>query len=464
MKYLNTLFLFLIVQIINCHENHKQNTNTTNTILNVNTQNNNYKVVTYYTEWSIYDRNFSIKDIPGDKITHLNYAFSKPTIDGNLEVVDQFAFLQKTITSITNATNVTNIVNGNCNELMELKKKYRHLKTLISIGGWTLSQDMSSIMNNNITRNKFIDSCIQFMLNYGFDGLDFDWEYPGGGGLETNTVNEKDGENFAIFLRDLRSKLNKTEDGKWLITLAVSADPKKIEKLHPNNLHQFCDFINVMTYDFEGSWSTKTGHLANLYKPQNISESFSIHEAINTYYKHNVPSHKLIVGVPFYGRGFANTVLPVGSLFTGVGGGTWEAGVYDYKKLPIGKEFVDNSTVAAYSYDETQRLLISYDNPDTIKRKINYIKEEKLGGIMSWSIDSDILDDSNNRSLTNIIFNELLKNEKQKISANKIKFKNSTFINIRNENFEDNYKQNKTQSNKENNKNNKKEKKLKKTK
>jgi chitinase len=321
---------------------------------------------------------------------------------------------------------------------MLLKQKYRHLKTLISIGGWTLSHDFSTIMNNNITRNKFVDSCINFMLNYGFDGLDFDWEYPGGGGLETNIVNEKDGENFAIFLRDLRNKLNTIEDGKWLITLAVSADPKKINNLQPNNIHQYCDFINIMTYDFEGSWSTKTGHLANLYKNKNVTESFSVEEAVNTYLSFNVPSNKLVIGVPFYGRGFANTILPLGNSFSGVGNGTWEAGVYDYKKLPIGKEYIDNITVSAYSYDETQRLLISYDNPDTIKMKINYVKSKNLGGVMSWSIDSD-MPTTSNRSLSNIIFSELTKGTTLQMTANKINFKNSTFINIKNDNFTNPY-------------------------
>jgi len=388
-------------------------------------------IVTYYTEWSIYDRNYSISQIPGNKITHLNYAFAKPTPDGNLEIHDNFAFIEKG-RPITTTNNT--IVYGNCNELILLKKKYRHLKTLISIGGWTLSGDFSNIMNNNITRNKFINNCIKYMLNYGFDGLDFDWEYPGGEGLETNSVNEKDGENFEIFLRDLRQKLNKIEDGKWLITLAVASDPKKIEKLKPQNLYKYCDFLNIMTYDFEGSWSMKTGHLANLYK--NTSEGFSIDEAVNTYINYSVPSNKLVIGVPFYGRGFANTFLPFGNAFNGVGPGTWEPGVYDYNKLPIGKEYIDTINVAAYSYDETTRLLISYDNQETIKRKINYIKKKKLGGIMSWSIDSDSY--NNNKSLTNIIFKQLI-NKKYKIIPNKIKFKYSKFSNIQNKEYKDIY-------------------------
>lgn len=410
-------------------------------------------IVTYYTEWSIYYRNYSIKEIPGDKLTHLNYAFAKPTIEGNLEIVDRFAFLEKTdFTNSTNSTDFTNStnssnVNGNCEELIKLKKKYRHLKTLISIGGWTLSEHFSTIMNNNVTRNNFIDNCINFMLNYGFDGLDFDWEYPGGGGLETNTINEKDGENFQIFLKDLRTKLNKTEDGKWLITLAVAADPNKIEKLEPNNIHEYIDFMNIMTYDFEGSWSPKTGHLANLYKYKNESTNtdrninFSVHDAVKTYVlKYNVPRKKIVIGVPFYGRGFANTELPFGSLFSGVGQGTWEAGVYDYKDLPIGEEYIDNEVVSAYSYDRNQKLLISYDNKATIKRKINYIKLNKLGGIMSWSIDSD---NHLNKSecLTSFIFKQMI-TKNVRIDANKIKFNQSIYSNIQNNDYIDIYRKN----------------------
>jgi chitinase len=112
--------------------------------------------------------------------------------------------------------------------------------------------------------------------------------------------------------------------------------------------------------------------------------------------------------------------------------------VYDYKKLPIGQEYIDNITVSAYSYDETQRLLISYDSPETVKTKINYIKSKNLGGVMSWSIDSDVQTTSN-RSLSNVIFSELTNGNNLQITANKIKFKNSTYINIKNDNFTDIY-------------------------
>jgi len=89
-------------------------------------------IVAYYAAWSIYSRSYFVADIPGDKITHINYAFANIGSDGRIVLGDTWADIEKGFSGDT----WDQPLRGNFNQLIKLKEKYPHLRTLISIGGW----------------------------------------------------------------------------------------------------------------------------------------------------------------------------------------------------------------------------------------------------------------------------------------------------------------------------------------
>ncbi|KAH1988861.1 hypothetical protein KXV97_002831, partial [Aspergillus fumigatus] len=82
-------------------------------------------------------------------------------------------------------------------------KKKPSLKTYISVGGWDVGGKVfSDMVRFPGTRKTFIDSAISMMTEYGFDGIDIDWEYPAAddrGGAARDTAN------LVTFLSELRA-------------------------------------------------------------------------------------------------------------------------------------------------------------------------------------------------------------------------------------------------------------------
>lgn len=365
-------------------------------------------IVAYFVAWAIYSRSYFVTDIPGDKITHINYAFANIGSDGKLALGDSWADVEKAFPGDT----WDQPLRGNFNQLIKLKQKYPHLRTLISVGGWTWSGRFSDVAVTSASRSKFAQSCVEFIEKYGFDGVDLDWEYPVSGGLPGNIVRPEDKQNYVLLLKEIREQLTvagKSAGKQYLLTVATGAGTERIADMDLPGMSTYLDWINVMTYDFHGGWEAQTGHNAPLYKndaeqttdvsPSYIKSRYNCHAAIQGYLAAGTPRSKIVMGLALYGRGWQGVTSRVQNGFSQSASnqlpmGTWENGVFDYDHLkrnylPSYTRYWDEASQVPYLFNPSTSVWISYDDLQSISLKNDYIKRENLAGAMFWELSSD---------------------------------------------------------------------------
>ncbi|MGV6873754.1 glycoside hydrolase family 18 protein [Pseudochelatococcus sp. B33] len=364
-------------------------------------------VAAYYTEWSTYAPDYDIADVPADQLTHLIYAFTQIDANGELALFDSYAAVEQLFSAADSVDGVADAsgqpLAGNFNQLAKLKEAHPHLKVLVAVGGWTLSGPFSDVAATAEGRATFADSVIDFLTTYTmFDGIDFDWEFPGGGGSAGNPSRPEDGLNYALLLAEVRARLDALETGTgrtYEISIASPAGFDKIANFNLEGIAQYVDFFNLMAYDFHGHWDTTTGHLAPLYSP--TGSPYDIATAVDLYLAAGVDPGQIVLGAPAYTRAWSGVADGGdGGLYgasTGLPPGTWEAGTYDYKDLlaqlqdPNGgwALYWDDDAQAAYLYNEQLGIFSTFETPGSIALKSEWAQSLGLGGMMFWDVSGD---------------------------------------------------------------------------
>jgi chitinase len=364
-------------------------------------------IVGYYPAWATYERDYQVSEIPAARLTHVNYAFANIQA-GGCALGDAWADVQKTFQGDTWDESSANGA-GNFKQLRALRDAQPALRTLISVGGWTWSSQFSDAALSDASRSKFASSCVDFMVEHGFDGLDIDWEYPIGGGFDGNVARPEDKQNYTALLQAIRARMTAKQRElaraePYLLTIAAPAGPALLSHLDSRSIASVVDWINVMAYDFHGSWESETGHNAPLIAgASDRATGFNVAAAIDGYLSAGVPSAKLVMGVPFYGRSFAGVSAGAShGLYqssTGAGPGTWENGVLDYHDLVahyIGAagftRYDDAQAQVPYLFDPQRGVFISYDDPTSLAAKARHARNKALRGTMIWDLSSDTAD------------------------------------------------------------------------
>lgn len=238
-------------------------------------------------------------------------------------------------------------------------------------------------------RATFASSAVKLLADLGFDGLDIDWEYP---------EDATQARNFVLLLQATREALNQYSQRlpnkpHFYLSVASPAAPTHFHSLDIAGMDASLDFWNLMAYDYAGSWDKQAGHQANLYTSTTNPSStpFCTDAAVTFYLTAGVHPRKLLLGMPLYGRAFTGTAGP-GTPYASVGPGSLENGVWDYKALPPpapAQEVYDPAIGAAWSYDPASRTMVSYDTPEVVRQKLEYLQAKGLGGAMWWEASGD---------------------------------------------------------------------------
>ncbi|UJR87042.1 glycoside hydrolase family 18 protein [Sandaracinus amylolyticus] len=369
------------------------------------------RVVGYFSAWSVYQRNYHVMDMPAEQLTHINYAFLNIQ-NGRCVLGDSYADIER---AYPGDTWEGGAVRGSFHQLELLKQAHPHLRTLLSVGGWTWSGSFSDVALSDASRRTFAESCIDIMVRYGFDGLDIDWEFPVSGGLETNTRRPEDRHNYTLLLEELRRQLvaRASAQGRgepYLLTIASGQSPEAFANLELPELGRVLDWINLMSYDYHGSWERMTGHNAPMVTAPGDPVGWGVAHAVDGLLEGGVPADRIVMGVPFYGRSWTGVTGGGSGLrqsATGAGPGTWEPGVIEWKD--IAANYLPNAGFTQgwdpvgqvpYLYNSSSGVFVTYDDPRSIRIKRDFARARRLGGVMIWELNCDEASDTLTRALT----------------------------------------------------------------
>lgn len=326
-------------------------------------QHTDYKVVAYYSGDSA-----TLLQYDFSKITHLIYGFA------HLDGMGRLGISRAKDTAVLKA-------------FLIVKKRNPHLRTLIALGGWGGCKPCSGTFSNAGSTELFAASVNAFLHTFRLDGIDLDWEYPALPGVPGHPFTPADRPNFTRLILSLRKQLG----AKKLVTFAAGGFRKYLDQsVEWSRIEKAVDFVNLMTYDLVHGYSERTGHQSSLYSALPGAES--VDSCVHFFRKVHFPLQKIVIGVPFYVRAFQ-----VGST---ANNGLFQPARFLYMRgyrryadsLSAANGFTrywDNRAKAPYWFHPARRIFITGDDPQSLRYKVAYIRQNKLGGVMFWELFYD---------------------------------------------------------------------------
>ena len=276
------------------------------------------------------------------------------------------------------------------------------VKVLPSIGGFTLSQNFSGIAADPAKRATFAQSCVMLIQTYKFDGIDLDWEYPG---YAEHNGTPQDKTNFTLLLQEVRSAIDEygASVGKnMLLTAAVGASEVRMQDVNWTAVEPLLDIINLMSYDYFGTWDPIANHNSPLFAPIQGDETFniahSVDKLINDY---GVNPNKITAGIPFYGRSAKTTSTP--TLHGTIDGTVDNVTFATDEGIPLYYNVMQNLNSFTENWDNVAKVpyltgnnglntFVSYDNEASVELKAQFIVEKELRGAIIWEITGDYIE------------------------------------------------------------------------
>lgn len=350
------------------------------------------KVISYIRTWPLGSTTEDMKkgihwkaeDIQGEKLSTLNIAFAHIVEGTNIAIED-----------MKDGADGTPGFKNLFEEIAKLQAKYPDLRINLSIGGWG-ADGFSDMAATPETRKAFIANVMGWVTKYGFNGVDIDWEYPVSGGWGAIKARPEDKTNFTALMTELRQALDAfgvANNKKYELSVAAAASPDYLTWIEPEKIAAIVDYAKLMCYDFYGSWSETTGHLANLYGNPAKPDDLNVDAVVQNFLKAGFPVEKLLLGVPFYGRAWKGVPNTENGLYQKAQEATYPDGITYPDILALMKNggftrYWDDVAKAPYLYNGD--VWITYEDEQSLTEKIKYIQEKGLRGMMVWEYAHDM--------------------------------------------------------------------------
>ncbi|ORZ03948.1 glycoside hydrolase [Syncephalastrum racemosum] len=372
-------------------------------------------LIGYFPNW-LYAR-WPVTNIDFSRYTHINYAFAILPSGDVPQWTDSYQ-VQSQLPTLVQAAHAKNA------------------KVLISVGGWSGCVTFGTMAASATSRANFIKWNVDQIKQYNTDGVDLDWEYPGRQGAGCNAVDlANDANNYLQLIKEMRQSFQTNFNTTKEITIAAHVRTFDTPSGNMADVSAFVDVLdrfNIMTYDINGAFNSTSGPNAPLNFEPGYGDADSFVSGIQNWLKAGVPASKIAPGLAFYGRSATATVdmtntnqyqpqvqgnPPHGDSYDAY----WQdpycskdpgglSGVWRYGNLrsqgvlttpttaasPWVRRW-DNVTQTPWLFNPTNKVFISYDDPQSIALKVQYAQSQNLGGLMVWSVDED----SSNNELLN---------------------------------------------------------------
>ena len=261
--------------------------------------------------------------------------------------------------------------------IVDLKKTKPGLKILLSFTHIVSNSDnsqgggFSALAKNEEYRKKFAEDCLAFIKNWGIDGIDLDWEFPGISWSGHASDPAVDVQNHVLLMKQLRETLGSS----YTLTYAGYVKDKQNNStgskyIDISAVDPYIDFVNIMSYDMDAAPNAHSALSDN-------RAYWDCERAVNSYINAGISPQKLVLGVPFYGR----------HAFSG------SSAAMSYRTiLSLGSDYkIDNwDNIANVPYVTKNGIYFcSYDNPKSFSIKADWLNAKKMKGMMYWNSGQD---------------------------------------------------------------------------
>ncbi|MBQ7839339.1 MAG: chitinase [Lachnospiraceae bacterium] len=299
-------------------------------------------------------------------LTHINVAFAQLKDDGEIDLEDH-PFLK---------------------QMKQVREWNPDIKIVLSLGT-RYPDSFTTVSASKELRDKFKRECSRIVTEYGFDGIDIDWEFPC---VPSNSLGCKpeDKQNFTLLCEAARQGVD--EAGGEIVSIAAGADLYYINSVEAKKLAEILNYVCLMTYDLKCGFHALSGHHTALYSSTGDVFSNSCDQALRLFENAGFPKEKLLMGAAFYSRKWEN----VPDRYHGFLQLTKTGGGYGPNYDKLAEEYINKNGYVRYWDDEAKApflfngsTFISYDDEESLTHKCEYVKREGISGIFYWCHTGD---------------------------------------------------------------------------